>query len=290
MSTRIEVAVMNDKGRVRGNNEDNFFFNGKHLPRGKLDLGGLFQEHSAQEHQLYAVCDGMGGADAGEEAALSAVTSLGELLARGDGGFGTADVLGFVQSASDRIYMESQQRGGARSGCTMVAMLVNDGYMRLVHVGDSRMYRLHEGKLTRLTKDHSEVQRMIDMNMISEAEARTHPKRHVITQYMGMPSMEVMLSPALTEPVPLEKGDIYLLCSDGITDMINDERIEQILLSSCETTELCQRLVGEALHNGGSDNATAMCLRVLSSAPGNGLRRLIQKLIGCASLIALFCR
>ena len=287
MSTRIEVAVMNDKGLVRGNNEDNFFFNDKFMPRNNLDLGGLFAERATQEHQLYAVCDGMGGADAGEEAALCAVIALSELLARGDAAFELGTITHFVQSISDRVYLESQQRGGALSGCTIAAMIVNDGYMRLLHVGDSRIYRLRKKRLTRMTKDHSEVQRMIDMNMISETEAHTHPKRHVITQYMGMPPMEVTVSPAITDPEPLRKGDIFLICSDGITDMLEDARIQQIMSSTPKTTDLCKQLIGEALKNGGTDNATAMCVRILGAHPGNSLRTLIRKMCACALLIGL---
>lgn len=287
MSIRIEVAVLSDKGRIRENNEDNFFFNGKYMQREQADKGGLFQEKSAEEHQLYAVCDGMGGAEAGEEASLSAVTSLCELLSRGDDGFEAKGILGFVQMASDRIYTESQQRGGARSGCTIASVLVDDGYVRLLHVGDSRVYLLRGGQLARMTKDHSEVQRMVELNLISEAEARTHPKRNVINQYMGMPPTEVILSPSLTEPEPLQKGDTFLLCSDGVTDMVEDARIGELMKSTQSATEMCKKLVGEALRNGGKDNVTAMCLRVLSANPGSGLRTLRRRRYACLGLIGL---
>ena len=273
MSILIDAAVCSNKGRVRGNNEDNFLFNGLYMKKQEADAGGLFQAESRARLQFYAVCDGMGGGDAGEEAAYTAVCELGKLLP----GFNAVDspeaLAEGVQRVSDQIHAASQKRGG-RSGTTLAMVSIAYERARAFNVGDSRVYMLRGGALRRVSTDHSEVQRMIAMGILTEEEARTHPKRHVISQFLGMPPSEVRLTVAATDVIELTAGDWLLISSDGLTDMVDDEGIRQILCASPGAREAAKALVQAALQNGGKDNVTALCARAAEVNPRAELNRL----------------
>jgi protein phosphatase len=286
VSIVIDAAVCSNKGRVRGNNEDNFFFNGLYMERQDVDKGGLFQSECRDRLQSYAVSDGMGGVDAGEEAAYTAMSELGRLLPSLDA-VGRPDALAEgVQRISDQIYTEAQQRGG-KSGATLALVSIAYERARAFNVGDSRVYMMRGGALRRISTDHSEVQRMIAMGILTEEEARTHPKRHMISQFLGMPPTEVRLTVSCTEPIDLAAGDWLLLCSDGLTDMVDDEGICQVLMGVPSAQEASKGLVQTALQNGGKDNVTVLCVRVAQVAPLAELTKLRRLRAAAVALAAL---
>lgn len=165
-----------------------------------------------------------------------------------------------LRMISDEINREAAQRN-QKSGTTIVMMLVKEGRALLANVGDSRIYRLRNGKLEQMSVDHSKVQRMISMGILTPEQAKTDPSRHVITQYLGMPS-EIKVSPYILSEVELHKGDVYVLCSDGLTDMVEDDQMEAILKEKERPKEAVQELLKAALENGGRDNVTIMILRI----------------------------
>ncbi|MDO5136668.1 MAG: protein phosphatase 2C domain-containing protein [Eubacteriales bacterium] len=263
---RVEAAAANNKGRVRGNNEDNFYLNGSLMPREKMDEGAFLNKGCQEKVQLYAVCDGMGGSDSGEEASYEAVRSLASIRQRQELLENQKELTALLRKISDSIYRAAVQRS-QKSGTTIALVLLNDGRVTFVNVGDSRIYRLRRGELRQISLDHSKVQRMISMGILTPEQAKKDPSRHVITQYLGMPP-EVKIAPHIVSEEKLLKNDVYLLCSDGLTDMVEDPQIEAILREKERPQDAAAELLRTALLHGGRDNVTVMVLRIQKEAVG----------------------
>ncbi|HNW87244.1 MAG TPA: protein phosphatase 2C domain-containing protein [Candidatus Limiplasma sp.] len=254
----IEAAACNDKGRVRGNNEDNFYLNGRWMGLETMDAGGTYTAENIARTQLYAVCDGMGGESAGEKASCQAVTELHELMQKYPNGISDTAFTQELNIISENIHKNASGQG-LRSGTTFAGCLWQNGKMRIAHVGDSRVYRLRGGVLKQMTVDHSEVQRLLAMGVITPSQAKTHPKRHVITQYLGMPSTEIRIDPNLTT-VDIRCGDRFVLCSDGLSDMVEETQLKRVLRGANCPKDAATELVKCAIQNGGRDNVTVVCL------------------------------
>ena len=262
----IQSAVINNKGRVRRNNEDNFCLNGTIMQREKMDDGANISSICKEPVQLYAVCDGMGGTDNGEDASYAAVNILAERKEECGRWIEKSEFTKVLRSISDRIYKRSEQKG-KKSGTTIVSMVLDREKAIFVNVGDSRIYRMRNHKLEQISLDHSKVQRMISMGVLEPEQAKTHPDRHVITQYLGMPA-EVRISPYYVTDSSVKENDLYLMCSDGLTDMVEDAKIAEILNTESEPRKAAQALIKEALENGGRDNVTVMVLRIVKDSEG----------------------
>ena len=260
---RIQSTVINNKGRVRGNNEDSFYFNGIFMPRNRMDHGALVVKEFRDEIQLYAVCDGMGGTDSGEDASFCAVNGLAGRRQEQRKLLDANELKHTLREISDQVYEEACQRG-QKSGTTIAMMLLQGQQVVFANVGDSRIYRFRNRTLTQISMDHSKVQRMISMGLLTPEQARKDPSRHVITQYLGM-SPEVRVSPYIVTDQSLQKGDIYLLCSDGLTDMVEDTQIEAILQKEKKLSDAVKALFEEAMKNGGRDNTTIILVHIMGS-------------------------
>lgn len=207
------------------------------------------------------LADGMGGLDAGEVASRVAVERIMELLGEGLATRG-ADPEALITRAVETANLDVCNRGldsRVVMGTTVVAwMLTSEGQCFIAHVGDSRAYRLRQGTLKRLTTDHSMVQQMVDDGILGEAEALTAPNRNVITRALGLDA-EVQVDVRSWVHMP---GDLYLLCSDGLTDLIPEPEINQLLedrLSDLSTA--ARELVGRANEAGGHDNISVLLIR-----------------------------
>ena len=251
-------AVMNHKGRVRGNNEDNFYLNGSLMQRNKMDEGAVLSGSCQDKVQLYAVCDGMGGTDCGEDASYRAVSEISRKKSEHGSLMDSRKLTDTLSKISEQIRQEARQKN-QKSGTTIAMIVIKGGCVLLANVGDSRIYRLRSQRLEQVSLDHSKVQRMISMGMITPEQAKTDPGRHAITQYLGMPP-EVGISPYIVTDECLE-NDVYLLCSDGLTDMVENDQIEAVLKDTANPEKAVQELVKTALKNGGRDNVTVMVLR-----------------------------
>lgn len=251
-------AVMNHKGRVRGNNEDNFYLNGSLMQRNKMDEGALLSGSCQDKVQLYAVCDGMGGTDCGEDASYRAVSEISRKKSEHGSLMDSRKLTDTLSKISEQIRQEAKQKN-QKSGTTIAMIVIKNGHVLLANVGDSRIYRLRSQRLEQVSLDHSKVQRMISLGMITPEQAKTDPGRHAITQYLGMPP-EVGISPYIVTDECLE-NDVYLLCSDGLTDMVENDQIEAVLKDTANPEKAVQELVKTALKNGGRDNVTVMVLR-----------------------------
>jgi protein phosphatase len=234
----VEETARTDTGRQRHANEDS------HLARSPM----------------FVVADGMGGAQAGEVASRIAAESF-------DGGVGEGspeeELAGIAREANRRIFdLARSDPNRAGMGTTLTGALVSGDEVSIVHVGDSRAYLLRDGELRRLTRDHSLVEELRRRGQLTTEEAEEHPQRSVITRALG-PEPEVELD---VHTHQARAGDVFLLCSDGLTSMVREDRLREILVSSPTLGNAADRLVREANERGGRDNITVVCFRVEGAA------------------------
>jgi serine/threonine protein phosphatase PrpC len=233
--TVARAAGTTDTGRRRRHNEDSFVL-----------LSPLF-----------AVADGMGGAQAGEVASRLAATALAEFDA---GGSGEERIVKLVQEANRRVHTASTEDSArAGMGTTMTAALVADDTVTIGHVGDSRAYRLRDGELEQLTEDHTLVAELMRSGKLSAEEARIHPQRSVITRALGAdPDVDVDVFTLETQP-----GDVFLLCSDGLSSMVEDDDIRASLEAHLDDLDAAvDELIQKALIGGGEDNVTVVVFAI----------------------------
>ena len=143
----------------------------------------------------------------------------------------------------------------------MALLCLMNNKIHIYNVGDSRIYRLHKNKLKQVTEDHTQVMRDIRMGTVKPEEAKTHPHRNKLIQFLGISSSDMIIKPH-SEKFKVCDNDTYLICSDGITDMVDDEEIEKILKQKISENEKVNLLIEKAMNNGGKDNATAIILRI----------------------------
>ncbi len=221
---------------------------------------------------LFAIADGMGGARAGEVASSLAAAALqsGEV-----DGNGKERVTALIQAANRSVYERSSRDAEvAGMGTTMTVALVEDATVTLGHVGDSRAYVLRDGELEQLTDDHSLVAELVRGGKLSAEEAEHHPQRSVITRALGTdPDVDVD-----TFTVEAEDGDVFVLCSDGLTDMVGDDEIGEVLAGSRENLkEAAEELVRRANKAGGQDNITVVAFEMTDEPDEQTLERTVEQ-------------
>src|SRR5215218_8544435 len=231
----VEQAFRTDTGRQRDANEDAYL----------------------AESPVFAVADGMGGAQAGEVASRLAAESF-EAVQRGTES-PEAYLRAIAKTANARIHrLAEADTSRSGMGTTLTAALVEGEEVGFAHVGDSRAYLFRDGKLKLLTSDHSLVEELRRQGRLTDEQAEGHPQRSIITRALG-PEREVDVDTMTQQARP---GDIYLLCSDGLTSMVKDDRIKQILGSASSLEAAAGDLVTEANEAGGRDNITVVAFRV----------------------------
>ena len=268
MGLKIEAAVCCSIGR-RKNNEDNFYVNGSFMEREQMNNGGQYSAVVTDEMQIYAVCDGMGGAEFGEEASLKTVKKLKqyqETCPQPDSTVYLEQMIDEANQEVDQISLDKGMESGS-CGSTIAMLLLRNDSFRTVHVGDSRVYRLRRGQLERLTRDDSEVQDMVDRGEITLDQAWTHPRKNVITRHLGMPTGGTTLIPTISARRQLKAGDRYMICSDGVSDQVHDTMLQDILSRNMSAKDAAEQIVRTALRdadNAGvsSDNITCLLLDV----------------------------
>jgi PPM family protein phosphatase len=235
MLRAVDFVERTDTGRQRRGNEDSSF----------------------ARPPLFVVADGMGGAQAGEVASRIAV----ETFERGlpESGSPEERLAACVQTANKQIYERSRsEHERAGMGTTLTAAYLDDAQVAIAHVGDSRAYLFRGGKLQRLTRDHSLVGELVRQGKLTEEQAEEHPQRSIITRALGPePTVDVD-----TSTYPGRAGDVLLLCSDGLTSMISEERIAEILGSTDSLSAAADHLIDEANAAGGRDNITVVLFRL----------------------------
>lgn len=230
--------ALTDTGRVRAHNEDTVL----------------------AEPPLFVVADGLGGHEAGEVASSIAVETLRDHAPRR----ADAAALARAVKAANKEVLRAAKEGVGRAGMgtTLTAAIVEGGHIALAHVGDSRAYLLSGGELRQLTRDHSMVADMMRRGQITEADARVHPNRSVITRALGTDSEMI------ADPYEIEAGvgDRLLLCSDGLTGMLDDARIAEVLRSTREPADAASQLIAAANEAGGYDNISVVIVDIETAA------------------------
>ena len=243
MGLWIDAACISDVGKIRKNNEDNFFFDNKYLMPDQQDAPMLSLAEPLKDDQVFAIFDGMGGENFGEVAAYAAASSMH--LPKQTFFFRKKHLIQLAMELNDAVVQEKQQLLTDSCGCTMAALWISGGCAYACNVGDSRIYRLRDGKLFRMSVDH----------VVSLQE--TGKKKAPLSQHLGIDPEDMLIEPYTTNS-KIRKDDRYLLCSDGLTDMLTDAEIVQIL-QSAEDVQICvKQLVQTALDHGGRDNITAI--------------------------------
>lgn len=237
MGMILRSAMVSDLGLVRTNNEDS----------------------ACAGRRLVVIADGMGGLPAGELASEIVIRTLGPLEEADDRAAPLPALRAAVTEGNDRIGAKAgTDRKYDGMGTTVTALLLRGSRLALVHVGDSRCYRLREGSLNRLTRDHTYVQSLVDQGVLTIDEARRHPQRSLVTRALQGGPVEL----ACTELTP-RLDDRFLLCSDGLSDFVDDDAIAQALRAHPQPRECAERLVKLALHAGGYDNVTVVVADVV---------------------------
>lgn len=301
MALKIDAAVYSHIGH-RANNEDNFYFNGIFMERAQMNKGGRLHKAVAGDTQIYAVCDGMGGAEYGEEASFRAVEALKGFQDNTPHPDNTKAINGMVAALSESIDQFSLEKGlrSGDSGSTLAMLVIKDWFFRTVNVGDSRVYLLRDGALRCVTRDDSVVQELVDRGDITLDEAWQHPRKNVITKHLGMPTNGAPLRAAIGERQALQTGDRFIICSDGLSDALHDTMIAEIAGDQTMTAEaaaerLAQTAVSDTEAAGiASDNITVIVLDIIETNSRDiGLRRMKQwgffRAITCAGALASLC-
>jgi serine/threonine protein phosphatase PrpC len=235
-----DQAFRTDTGRQRGANEDAFFI----------------------RSPIFVVADGMGGAQAGEVASKAAAEAFDRDLPDIPPERLLRETIEAANREIHRLAQADPSRAGMGTTITAAIVDAESEEVCIGHVGDSRAYRLRGGRLERLTRDHSLVEEMRRKGQITEAQAEDHPQRSIITRALG-PEPEVDVD---VHAVPAAPGDTFLLCSDGLTTMVGEDRIRTLLAASGSMGEAVRGLVDEANRAGGRDNITALAFRLGDAA------------------------
>ena len=269
----VELYAKSDVGRVRRGNEDNFLvlnlsneqtWTGSDGASAPVDLTRF---DLGEKGLVLVVSDGMGGALAGDVASRMAVESVRETLMGSDSEEPCNPELPLVDClknatvyANLAIHLRSQEDSRcAGMGATFTGAAVRGDNLDLVQVGDSRAYIIRKNQIRLATKDQSLVQQLVDVGQISESEAETHMFRNVILQALGAQS-EVT---PVTGRIRLRRGDVVLLCSDGLSGKLRSEDIQNILVDQADLSVACSELIAEANNRGGEDNITVVLARFL---------------------------
>jgi serine/threonine protein phosphatase PrpC len=253
MRPGIELAALSDVGCQRENNEDTYSY-----------WEAASDEAFERQGRLISVADGMGGYEGGQEASRLAVQTVEQVYgASSESDVKTALATAFrTANARIRDYAEKHPAlHGMGTTCTTVALIGNNLYYS--HVGDSRLYLSRDSKILALTRDQSYVGRLVEQGIIRPEEAVTHPQRNILTGALG--AGNDVIPEVLEQAIHLEKGDILILCTDGLWSLLSESDIQSTLVSG-DLKQSCQKLIAMAKERGGPDNITVEMFRVTDAA------------------------
>lgn len=246
----LDAACGCNMGKVRKNNEDNFFFDDKCLEMENQGLRNTAEYVDFLKSGVcFAVFDGMGGESFGEVASFTAARKM-QNLTRSLSDYFVSEkkyLTKLVQQLNNAVVEAKKELCTNRCGSTMVGLYFSSGYVYSCNVGDSRAYRLRDGEFFQLSVDH--------------VEKRAERKKAPLTQHLGIDPEDMQLEPYIAKG-KICKGDKYLLCSDGLTDMLTNFEIAEIMISCEDPVNCVEQLIKAALENGGKDNITAIVCKI----------------------------
>ncbi len=255
---RANVCAVTHAGRIRRENEDNYNLNGRMTSTGDLRKGSAFVQTMTEPFHL-SVCDGMGGESYGELASGIAVETI---AAHANNVYESGEDFSFAISnclddANSRICAEINARG-KRMGTTLAAIYAVKGKILCTNIGDTRIYHYSKGVLEQISFDHTHAQTIVDAGEVAQNDIGRIPDAKRLTKHLGVFPEEATLSPNISMIDDVDNGDIVLLCSDGLTDMLSDDDITAILSTGESAQDVASKLIRSALERGGKDNVTVM--------------------------------
>ena len=252
----LSAIVLCGPGKIRSENQDNYYLNGifQDDPSNGKDQCIRCQ---AGPPALFAVADGMGGESHGELAALTAVSSLDGV----DPSAGTQGLIDYLQDRNRDICRMIQKNSGTRSGAAFVGLCLWENSASVVNIGDCRAYLYREGRLSQLSQDHTPVRTMVELGVLTPEAARRRPERHKLTQHLGIFPEEMVIEPYGIQG-RIQPGDLFLLCSDGLYDMVEDDSIQRILKQADHAETAASTLFTAAMDRGGKDNLTVLAVKI----------------------------
>lgn len=248
---KYKVNLISHLGKIRKKNEDNAYINGRY--RKDVEESIWEYEEEISDYALLAVFDGVGGERGGEIASKIAAETMDEY----NNGCFTKNIMDYIYEVNFRLSTHTNRK----MATTYVALSIEDNVYGFSNIGDSKGYLYRNGKLLKKTKDHNTVQMLLDEGIITEEEAKQHPQRHVIYQALGIQEEDMEPEPYIAEKEKAQDGDILVLCTDGITDMLDESEMEKILRDKM-IQDKAKVLVEKAVENGGRDNATVLVVEV----------------------------
>lgn len=249
---KMEAACISHMGYIRENNEDNFYFHNNFLDLEHETMQEVLTDSfSTETIKSAAVFDGMGGENAGETASYVAAQTFSKVCY-----IQQVSKSGFkkiIDVLNTEICNKAEQEKLGQIGTTATALFFDGDYVYITNVGDSPAYILRNNRLKMISEKHTneEFLKLSNLKII----------RPALTQFLGIPKEEMMLEPYIAG-MELQVGDVFLICSDGLTDMVSEEKIQRILSDHIQTDDMVLKLLEEALINGGRDNITIICCKV----------------------------
>lgn len=247
----LEMAALTDVGRQRANNEDAYLY-----------WEPESDEEFRRKGRLAIVADGMGGYEGGQEASRVAVETVRHVYDRDFADAPQQVLLAALLAAHDNIQRYAAEHPEFQGmGTTCTALAIIDQKLYFAHVGDSRLYLVRPEAITRLTRDHSYVGRLVESGIVRSEDAQSHPQRHILTAALG--SGKEIQPDVCERPVELQPGDKILLCTDGLWSVMSEPELADALRSN-SPAQACRALVDMALERGGPDNVTVLVLHISS--------------------------
>ena len=283
----LEIAAVSDVGRRRVNNEDNFFVNGAFIDHYKV-TAERFESVDTEEVHVMAVCDGMGGLSDGEVAAMTGVTTLSDysdelqsIRTYEDASF-TANRI--VRVANDRI-LNRNKKTGKKMGSTFAMLVASVNCLYACNLGDSEIYIKTRFGMERLSKPQTYAQELVDSGAISENQANRSYGRNQLSKYLGMENTKALKPNECG--AELRTGDILLICSDGVSDVLPSHSIYASLSSERPVNEIADTLIEKALRKNSGDNMTVVIARVLDDGRVARLRRTLAIALGVTTGVVI---
>lgn len=266
---KINFSCSSITGLVRKNNEDNFYCDGKILTQQEIfSLNGI-----AKTPCIFAVCDGMGGEANGELASLTVVKILSKYAEKIKSSVlhykNVDDPVQVFISAANKVICDIMRENSFRMGTTLAFAVISDDFVRAYNIGDSRIYKFQNGILSRISEDHTVAAQKIKMGLLTPESARHDKTRHILTRCLGVFEEEMILTPNIIPPVLTKDASNLLICSDGLTDMLSDSQIQDILSKNKDAHSAVYNLVQAALKNGGRDNITCIVIKFQDQDKGD---------------------
>lgn len=259
---RIRAAVASDTGTVRSINQDNYYFLGK---INKTSASCIRSYNLVPKRKsVFAVFDGMGGGQKGEFASLVAAQTLRELCVKLTDGFGKF-AEDYFKIANKKLCDYMTEHPDIEMGTTAALIYIDAvrGIAQATNIGDSKVFHISKNKMRRISCDHNVAAEMARAGLITEADAYRHKDKNKLTQYLGIYDDELVIEPFISETIEINKGDCFVLCSDGLTDGVEEQELTSVLCENYSVRDKANQLVELAKKNGSRDNITVIVVFIV---------------------------